>query len=387
MFGSGILLIVIALMVVISLFIWYGKQYRLFETPANINRISRNATQAHAIYAKENPKRIGLRGYLNSLQKANVPASHLSVTNFYVSTVNATGVFYPAHNGVVSTEAVRAAVLAGARGFVFDIWPDLTPNAAFAPSIQVVEEGSLWRRISMNQLPLISILRALIQEAFETDGRPGHEDPIFIYLRFRGKPRSITYEATANVLQATLESYRLDASFNRGRGQDRIFSTPITQLFKKVVLFSNIRAEGTRLSDYINVAPSEGIKLDWNVADYKGLTADMRVEAVSKIKMNLSWVAPMSESKEAEMNSYDWKSAHDVGIQFAAMNFWNVNDAFKQYRGASLFEKQSFALKPFELRHVIELLPNPKQPVNPQWGAGPTAGTLRTPAAITMPKG
>jgi hypothetical protein len=101
----------------------------------------------------------------------------------------------------------------------------------------------------------------------------------------------------------------------------------------------------------------------------------------------LSWVAPLSETSEAESNRFDWKAAHALGIHFVAMNIWNHNDALKQYMNKDLFGTQSFSLKPTELRYIIELLPAPKQPVNPNWGSGPTAGTIREPPPLFAPIG
>lgn len=380
-----ICVIIVIAAVTIGLLIWYGKQRRLFETPENIKRISQQSTQSQIIYAQQNTQRKGIRSYINSLIASGISASQLCLTNFYISTVVATGVFFPVVNGVISTEAVRAAVLGGARAFVLDIWPDLDPGANFAPVIQVVESGTNWRRISLNKLPLVSILKALAQEAFEIPDRPGYEDPLFIYLRFNGNPRPATFNATADALQIALESYRLDANFNNCRAQDRLFSTPITFFYKRALFFSNHRAQGTRLADYINVGPKDGIKMDWGINDALGLSREMKTDAEIKIKTNLSWVAPHSESADAEKNSFNWSAAHNIGIHFVALNFWNHNDNLKKYLAPTLFGIHSFSFKPTNLRYTIETIPNPQLPQNPQWGSGNNAGVLRDPPPIARP--
>ena len=89
---------VLVLITIVVLYTWLGRRYFLFETKANIARLSRDATYAQVDYAKKNPSRKGLRAYLESLKAANVPASQLCLTNFYVSTVNATGVYFPSYN-------------------------------------------------------------------------------------------------------------------------------------------------------------------------------------------------------------------------------------------------------------------------------------------------
>lgn len=381
----GVLVRLLAIFGVIYLYGWFSRVAMTFETKPNILRISKDATQAQVDYAKANTKRKSLRAYLQELQAANVPASQMCLTNFYVSTVNATGVFFPAYDGVVSEEAARTAVLAGARAFVLDIWPDLRAGANYGPVIQVVEAGSDWRRISLNSLPLSSVLRPLIQEGFQTPMRPGIDDPMFLYLRFRGKPRATTFEATARVLSEALEMYRLDTSFNNCRAQDRIYSLPIPHFFKKVILFSNNRATGTALADYINVGPKDGISVEMTTQDVRTFGFEKSAEQIHKVKSNLTWVAPPPELPVAENNDYDWEAAQGLGIQFTAMNFWNRNDRLKKYLSPPFFGTQSFLIKPASLRYVMETIPDPKKPFNPNWGTGTTAGTMKDPPAIRMP--
>ena len=369
----------------IGLFVYYFKSSRLFETQYNIQRIAREGTVAQSEYDVANGGRVGIRKYLQTLVQSGIPDAQLVLTNFYVSTVNATGLFFPAVDGVVNPEAARMAVKAGARGFVFDLWPDLSAGAQFSPSVQVVESGSLWRRISINSQPFVSVLKVLIQEALEIQERPGFEDPVFLYLRFRGKPRAATFAATANALRAVLEQYRLDPTFNNRRGQQRLFSTPITALFKKVVIVSNVIAEGNPLSDYINVGPADGIPLEYTANYVKGFSENDRMTAIQKVKQNLTWVAPFSEDPAAEANTLDVPKNQEIGVHFCAMNFWNNNDNLKAYMAPTMFGKQSFAIKPTSLRYIVEMLANPKYPQDPKWGSGQTAGTPTQPPSIRLP--
>lgn len=378
-FGAALLLVAL-----IALVVYYYRSSRLFETQDNIQRLIKDATRGASVYDINNPKRVGIRSYLTKLKASGVPDTHMILGNFYVSTANATGIFLPGKDGTASPMAARAAVLGGARAFVFDIWPDLTPGAEFAPILQVVESGSLWRRISMNSTSFITVLRTLIQEAFEIKERPGSEDPVILYLRFRGKPRDTTFRGVANTLRTTCESYRLDASFNNCKSQDKVFTQLMTNLFKKVIIMSNVRAEGNILSDFINVGPKDGIKTEYTLADIRGLSAENRVAAVQAIKQNLTFVAPLPEDDLAAAN-YAVSDAQDIGVHYCAMNFFNPNDALKTYLAADMFGTQSFKLKPEALRYTVEVLPTPRVPEDPRWGAGPTAGTPTMPPAIRIP--
>lgn len=367
----------------IALYSWYGTYSQTLETPTNISRIVKTNIEKNDIYSTNNQNRIGLREYLDRL---NVGEDQLSFTNFYISTVNVTGFFFPATDGVFSPAAARLAVLAGARGFVFDIWPDLSPGARFAPSLQIIEPGSLWRRISLNFLPFSIILKAVINEALEVAGRPGYSDPVVIYLRFRGKPRTSTYDATYAVLQDAIQQYRLDMSFNNCRGQDRLFRTPIRTLMRKVIVVSNTRAEGTRLSDCINIGPADGFKQEYIPSETRDLSLDGRATAIAKIKQSITFVAPYSEIPTAESNDWDFIPAMDIGIQCIAMNFWNSTDRLKQYLSPEKFGKQSFLIKPPQLRYVLELLPKSKAPPNFKWGEGNDAGKPHKTKDIAIPR-
>jgi len=382
--GFGWVAAIVLIALVIGLLLWYFRASRKFETPTNISRIGMHILKEQGNVYSNPHGRVGIRSYLQKLKNDGVPDTHLCFTNFYYSTVNASSVFLPALDAIVSPAALKTAYDGGARAFVFDLWPDMTPGANFAPVVQIVEAGSNWRRISMNALPFASCLQTLIQTAYQIGSNPGSEDPLILYLRFRGVPRTSTYTATAQALQATIEPYRLAYPFYNCRGQDDLFKTPIINFFKKVVIASNVRAAGNMLSDYINIGPRDGIKLEWRPNEANGLSIEAKADAIRKIQQNLSFVAPASELPEAS-NNYDSKPSADVGIHCCAMNFWNNNDALKKYMDPALFGKQSFAIKPVPLRYIIETLPPPKYPENPNWGSGTTAGTPVTPPAIRLP--
>jgi len=380
--GFSIVFFIVIVAAFIGLYIWYGNYVQTLETPSNISRVVRDAIAANDKYSVNNPNRVGLRDYLKRL---NIGDDQTAFTNFYISTVNATGFFFPATNGVFSPAAARLAVLGGARGFVFDIWPDLSQGAGFAPSVQIVEPGSLWRRISLNSLPFSLVLKAVVNEALEVAGRPGYYDPVVLYLRFRGKPRSSTYESTYNVLQDAINKYRLDTSFNSCRGQDRLFRTPIQNLMRKIVVVSNTRAEGTNLGEYINIGPSDGFKQEYLPSESRDLSMDAKTDAIRKIKQTITFVAPYSETPQAESNDWDFTPSMDIGIQCIAMNFWKQTDKLKDYLSDAKFGKQSFLIKPPGLRFVVETLPKSASPPNFNWGEGEAAGKPHPPRSLTIP--
>jgi len=369
----------------IALLSYYISASLRFVNSTNITRMAK-ADIAKQGYAQNAQSRVGLADYVKTLKANGVPDDHLVLTNFYVSTANATGLFLPAADGIASSEAARLAVQAGARAFVFDLWPDLTPGAEFGPSIQAIESGSNWRRISMNALSFASVLKPLVQEALQTPVRPYASDPLFLYLRFRGKPRQSTYTITANTLRALIEPYRLANNYNNRRAQGDIFSTPIDELAQKVIIFSNVTAEGNILSDYINVGPRDGVRLEQPPGEFRGYNADTVKPVVRAIKQNLTWIAPLSEDEAATANSVNVAENQKIGVHFCAMNLWNRNDALNGTLAPTMFGTQSFLIKPLPIRYVVEYLPPPKYPNKSlDMGKGPNAGAPTQPAGIQLP--
>jgi hypothetical protein len=382
--GFSTLATILSIILLVLLLIWYMRKRRLFETPHNVARMTRADSKAMEHYEQSKDKRISLIAYLQQLKNQGVPENHFAVTNFYVSTTNAAGIFLPALDSVVSPLAAKYQMAAGARAFIIDIWRDITPGNKFAPSVQVIEAGSNWRRISMNMLPLSTILKTIVEEGITNNRRPGQNDPLFIYLRFRN-PHKLTLDGAAKALQKTIEPYRLEPSFNNCRGQNRLFALPIFSLCDKIVVMSNTRAVNSVLSDYINVGPLDGIKMEWTTKDANGISESMKPEQIRKIRQNFTWIAPASEEPSATANDYTLTNAQSLGIQFIGMNFANKNDNLKAYLDPKMFGKSSFAIKPVSLRYFIEVLPPPKYPQDPKWGSGTTAGSPTEPPAIKMP--
>ena len=383
-----IIMIVLLVAIVIGIFVWFVKYRAYYETPENIVNIGKEKTRSASEYDTNRDKRIDLPTYLDELKKAGVPDTHLCLTNFYISTVNATGIFLPGEDGIASDQAARLAVAAGARAFVFDIWPDLTPGGNFSPILQIVESGSNWRRISLNSEPFVKILKKIMFEIFESS-LPGVNDTVVLYLRFRGTPKIQTFDGVMRALQACIEPYRLDASFNNCRGQkgdsNRLFSTFINNLFKKVIVVSNNLARGHGLNDYINIGPDDGIKIEWDTNDALGLNEQARKKAITDIQQNMAFIAPLSEDSKTDKNNWQFEESMKIGIQYIAMNFFQPSEYLSAYMEPGKFGRSSYLLKPEPLRYIPMFLANPKSPENPGWGRGPTAGTPTIPPTIQMP--
>jgi hypothetical protein len=83
----------------IGLYIWYLSYTTKLETPANIRSILMESQTAGHSYITNASNRKGLQAYLELLKSQNVPTTDFALTNFVMSTVNATGFFGPSKNG------------------------------------------------------------------------------------------------------------------------------------------------------------------------------------------------------------------------------------------------------------------------------------------------
>lgn len=309
-------------LVIVIIFITVGVSIaKTFEKPYNVR------TKVEACMAAAPPIATGrksLRDYKVKLRNELKIADNLWIVgNFYVATVNTAGLLYPAADGVFSPEAISYAAKQGARGFVFDIWPDAT--------LKVVESGSNWRRISMNSLSFNTAFQSMIESVFAKGlnpvGTDAAEDYVVCYLRFRGTPVKATFDSVAGTLRSNMEQYRMDASFNACNGQKRIVTTNIRELASRVIIVSNTRAEKSALTDYINMAPEENYIVEETLSNIAGLDGTALDNEHKKINRSLTFIAPKAESESPNYNWQRW--GLDRGICCFAMDFMSLDEAYK----------------------------------------------------------
>ena len=363
-----------------------------FETKDNIARKTAAAIKPWMSYGTDEPKRNSLS---ETITKSGIPQSQLCLTNFMIRTANVAGILTSDKRTVVSLDAIRYALLGGARAFVFDLWPDTEPgNYQRGPVLKTMESTSMWLRTSYNSVPFVSALSHLVYLAFNGGYKSVTDDPIIIYLRFRtareGKtPRTDTMEMTAKTLQSVIQPYRLDAAFNRCRGQAELPILSITTFKKKVIVVSNVNGAGTTLADYINISNLEGIPVEQKKDYSKSITpananegTDMKDRAINTIKTNLTFTAPYGEDPEAYTNGWNILDAMKLGVHCTGMYM----DPKKMPPAiANLFSVDSFVLKPAELRYTPTTLPSPQTTPNLGFGRGANAGGITSTQPFQAP--
>jgi hypothetical protein len=378
----------IGAILLVAVFSFLGRQIWLLETPSNVRANLRKVTDSFNLYGDQRSSRKGLRQYLKDLAVAGVNESNYALTNFFVCSANSAAVFTPLRNGIVSPEAIRLSIAAGARYLDIPIYPDVEHGGS--PIVCEMDAGSNWRRITMNQIPFRAIMQAVKDyavagpgSAVELSQAPYREDPLFIMLRFGGAPKESTFNEVAATLRDTIESARLDFTYNGARGAERLFKAPITEFFSKIIIITNVFPPlGNPLNDYINLGPRSAAPLEMKPVELVGIPDESMAKTTALIQQNLTISRQIMEESDCNTNIWDYKTAHNIGVQFAAYNFWSQDDNLKKYRAPAVFGVNSFLIKPTALRYVIEYTPPPGQP-NPALNAGD--GTPAAPAGLNLP--
>jgi hypothetical protein len=254
-----------------------------------------------------------------------------------------------------------------------------------------MESGSNWRRITMNQLPLATIMDTIVQYGMAgpnavadiSEAAYSH-DPLFIMLRFHGKIKEETFRQTAKILSKSIEHFRLDFTYNNARGMETLFKTPITQFMDKIIILSNVYPPlKNPFNDYINIGPRGTTPIDMTPKEILGIPDNNRGAIVGKIQQHLTVSRVDMEEPDCDKNDWNWKKAHELGIHFAALNFWSMDSNLAEYRKSDVFGVNSFLLKPANLRFTIEYVAPPLLP-NPELNA--RDGKPNAPPGLIMPQ-
>jgi hypothetical protein len=381
---------ILAIIILYLAFSLLYKLYWLVETPGNVRYRLTNFVKQYNIYGNQRSSRRGLAQYLSSLRQQGISDNQMALTNFYVCSAIAPATFTPVRDGIVSPDALRLVLAAGVRYLDISVYGG-GAETNYAPYVASMEPGSNWRRITMNQLPLATVMDTIVQYAMAgpnavadiSEAAYAH-DPLFIMLRFKGKIKEETFNQTATILSKTIERFRLDFTYNNGRGMETLFKTPITQFLDKIVILSNVYPPlKNPFNDYINVGPRGTTPLDMVPKEIMGIPDNNRGTYVARIQQNLTVSCLEMEEPDCNTNSWNWRKAHELGIHFAALNFWSMDSNLADYRKPEVFGVNGFLIKPASLRHTIEYEAPPLLP-NPELNA--RDGKPNAPPGIIMPQ-
>jgi len=380
------------LIITLIVITYYISTLQSLPSPENLALLVKNATTNANIYPKHMPDRKSLNDYLQTI--GQLSADNLATCNFYVMTANLGGFFSPINQAAFCPEAVQYAIQAGARGLIFDVWPDINNGTVLNPILQVCESDTSYKKLSYYTLDLPTALNTVRKEAFENSANPANNDPMFLFFRFRGSPTVDTLNGTANAISAALEQYRLPYTFT-STTNNPLYSTPIQELSRKVIILSNqtgvLNGQRTRFAEYVNnpIQPSNPLFAISTPVQVQSLAEDPLVTVQSSLaQQNILTCAPLLEDiPNSESNAWNWNGAQDAGIQLCGLNFWVMDEGLKAYMDPTVFGTYSFKIKPImssdgsstaeegfknpvKLRYTIERIPPPMPVKNLGYGDG-----------------
>jgi len=382
----------IILLTIIGL-ILYFTTIRSQPSPANRMILVNNATANAAIYPKQMPNRKSLHDYLQN-KVGNLPADVLSLSNFHVMTANLAGAFSPVNSAAFDPKAIQYALSAGARGLIFDVWPDTAKSSNMGPILQFRASDTSIESLSPYSLDLGIALQMVQKYGFADSANPANNDPLFLFFRFRGNPTINTLNGTANAISMALEQYRLSSVYS-STDKNPLYSTPIDAFQNKMIVLSNqsgiLNGQRTRFADYVNnpTQPTTPVTAISTPGQINAL-GDVNTTKVQTdtAQRNILTCAPLPEdTANSESNGWDWKGAMNTGVQLCGINLWAMDSGLNTYLGPEVFGTYSFLIKPensmegftssiegfkspVPLRYRIERIPGPTPVKNPGYGDG-----------------
>ena len=368
---AGIVFIVLLVLAIIGVII-YVNIMRNQPSSTNLGILVNTGVTNAAAYPKNMPNRKGLNDYLLSI--GNLSADQLAISNFHVMTANLGGFFTPVNKAAFCKEAIQYSINAGARCIIFDIWPDTNKGANLGPILKVCANDSDYTRLSYYTLDLATAFTEVRKYAFEDSANPASNDPMILYLRFRGKPVSNTFSLTAMTLASVFKDHRLPFNFAT-TNNNPLYSTPINTSFPgKIIILSDQAGTGTSFAEWVNnpVAPNNSPFTRKTIAtpgEVHSLTPSQLSILDTSCTTNLMACAPLPEDiANSESNAWDWKQAQNAGIQFCGLNLWVNDNGLKAYLDPVVFGTYSFLIKSgippsttegFASRYTIERVPPP----------------------------
>jgi hypothetical protein len=156
--------------------------------------------------------------------------------------------------GVVSPDAARLQVEAGARAIILDTWPDPNTRAPVVCSMRDVREWythrnwmnlgldkgvgrySNWDKMTRNTAPISSIIESVMQAAFSNSPGTQNDDPFFLILRLHGAMTTSYLDNLGNIILNAIKDKTMGPQWNRCTNQKAICSTPVSEFKSKVFL-------------------------------------------------------------------------------------------------------------------------------------------------------
>jgi hypothetical protein len=325
--------------------------------------------------------------YLATVGKStDVPMTSLQVAtaNFGGIVTEDMGAMNP-YIGSVSPDAARMQVEAGARGIIFDIWPD--PAAPANPVVAAMLDNqqwwfqnwwattgglgrgtgrySNWRLMTRNTAPVGDVLGAAIQAAFNDANSKQSNDPFFVVLKLHGAMTIPYLNNLGTIVQGALGGHAMEVStWGNAKSQSTLGSAEVSQFLNRafVIVLPDIETgynslpntntykdfvakfQTTTLATYTNAIEQNPDTMFFDPTNIGAITPDA-------VKNNMIIVQPSVGGQSADntvlFTNTSYAACRATGAQLVAVNLFspNASDAtMMTFMGPAVFGKYSFLL-------------------------------------------
>jgi hypothetical protein len=314
------------------------------------------------------------------------------INRFAVATANYGGVMTDASTsggfiGIVTPEAARLQVDAGARAIIFDVWPDTADRdrptvatmANATDSLMVTSGGldkgvgrySQWKMLTRNSAPLGDIMKAAVDTAFTG---PQSTDPFFVVLKLHGT-MSVSYLNTmGNIVRSVIGGHAMGGNWNKCANQSAVNTEPVSSFRSKVFLIvipeiqpgydplPNVKTYGAFMNTYRTTTmwePTNAMEMTqpntilFEPSGLGAITATTEVNGVPQTiaQTGLCVVQPStggrSSTNAALFNDASYLACLQSGAQMVAINLLGQSEGDETLK--TFFDKKNFGVHSFRL--------------------------------------
>jgi hypothetical protein len=271
----------------------------------------------------------------------------LRICDYYVA-ASAYSVF-PADtvSDYVSDAVLALVIKSGARMVELDIYSDEQDQPVVG-----LKNQNLGYDYSYNNIPFQACCVAIGNTAFTASETPLATDPFILSLVFHTE-KTVTLDATADVLKNTLRRYMLTPEYSYQRRD--MSAEPMCTIKGKILLVSGGNLTGTKMEELVN--------LSWSSSNLRRLTymqASQPYDHDELIDYNRQKITMVVPDATFSLKNSNPEILFAYGCQWNMVSYGSVDRMMEFYIGH--FRERSFVEKPEALRFKKKTYTKPTPP-------------------------
>lgn len=273
----------------------------------------------------------------------------LRICDYYVAASGYS--VFPANtiSDYVSDDILPLVIKSGCRMIELNVYSDEQDQP-----IVGLKNDKLGFDYAYNSIPLQACCVAIGNTAFNPSETPLSTDPFILSLCFHTE-KTVTLDATAEILKTTLRQYMLSPEYSFQRRN--MAAEPICSIKGKLLLVSGGNLTGTKLEEMVN--------LSWNSSNLRRLTymqASQPYDHQELIDYNRQKITMVVTDATSSLKNSNPEILFAYGCQWNLMSYGSVDKMMELY--IAHFQERSFVEKPEELRYkkVVYNKPAPPDP-------------------------